>query len=233
MVESVMEGTVAIVPLRAGSKGMPGKNIRPLAGRPLYRHAIEQAREAGITRILISTDIESVLSAPSEDGLVVYQRPKHLAGDAVAMNAVLRYILTENLTGSARVALLQATSPLRAPGDIISAIKLHAKGQFDLVLTATRTDSAILKCGRSKEDEFVPLSDPEHCFSNRGELPPAFRPNGAGYVFDADWFRRYGNLAAGRIGFVEMPADRSIDIDAHDDFMRASIAMNGRVNDGE
>lgn len=230
MAESGMEGAVAIVPLRAGSKGVPGKNTRLLAGRPLYCHAIEQARAAGITRILISTDIESVLSAPPENGLLVYQRPKHLAGDAVGMNAVLRYILTENLTGPARVVLLQATSPLRTPGDIIRATELHAKGQFDLVLTATRTDSAILKCGRSNEEEFVPLSDPDHCFSNREDLPPAFRPNGAGYVFDAAWFRRYKNLAAGRIGFVEMPAARSIDIDAPADFTRASIAMEDREN---
>jgi len=64
-----LAGTVALIPLRAGSAGLPDKNIRPLAGQPLYRYAIDQARAAGITRILVSTDIARVLDAPPSRAL--------------------------------------------------------------------------------------------------------------------------------------------------------------------
>jgi N-acylneuraminate cytidylyltransferase len=226
-------GTVALIPLRAGSAGLPGKNTRPLAGRPLYRHAVEQARAAGLARVLISTDIAEILDAPTEPGVTVCHRPAELASAAAPMDAVLRHVLARDLTGPARVVLLQATSPLRQAGDIAAALDLHRQGGFDLVLSATRADASVLKWGRARGAEFVPLSDPAHCFANRAELPPVYRPNGAVYVFDADWFRGSGTLAGGRIGMVEMPPDRAADIDSAADFAAVEARLRDDEGEGE
>jgi len=233
-----LAGTVALIPLRAGSAGLSGKNIRPLAGQPLYRHAIDQARAAGIPRILISTDIAAILDAPPEPGVTVRPRPAALATGTTPMDAVLRHVLAHDLTGPARIVLLQATSPLRHAGDIAAALDLHRaadrQGGFDLVLSATRADAGVLKWGRAEGAEFVPLSDPAHCFANRAELPPVYRPNGAVYVFDAGWFRRHGTLAAGRIGMIEMPPDRAADIDTEADFAAVETRLrDAGGDDGE
>ena len=144
------------------------------------------------------------------------------------MDAVLRHVLSVDVTGPAWVVLLQATSPLRMPSDIGAALDLFARGGFDLVLSATRADSGVLKWGRAAGAEFVPLSDPAHCFANRADLPPVYRPNGAVYVFDADWFRASGTLAGGRIGMVEMPPERAADIDNSEDFAKVEAQLRAR-----
>ena len=236
-----LAGTVALIPLRAGSAGLPDKNIRPLAGQPLYRYAIDQARAAGITRILVSTDIARVLDAPPEPGITVRRRPADLATGITPMDAVLRHVLSHDMTRPARIVLLQATSPLRNAGDIAAACDLHRQGGFDLVLSVTRADAGVLKWGRAvwaddpagpEGAEFVPLSDPAHCFANRAELPPVYRPNGAVYVFDAGWFRRHGTLAAGRIGMIEMPPERAADIDTEADFAAVEARLRAAGDDG-
>jgi N-acylneuraminate cytidylyltransferase len=219
---------IALIPLRAGSKGLPGKNTRALAGVPLWRHAVAQARAAGIERVVVSTDIAALLAAAPEAGITVLARPPVLAADDTPMDAVLRHVLGAQVTGAARVVLLQATSPLRQAGDIRAALALHARGGFDLVLSATRADSGVLKWGRAEGAEFVPLSDPAHCFANRAALPPVYRPNGAVYVFDADWLRATGTLAGGRIGMVEMPPERAADIDTAEDFATVEARLCGQ-----
>jgi N-acylneuraminate cytidylyltransferase len=219
---------IALIPLRAGSKGLPGKNTRALAGVPLWRHAVAQARAAGIERVVVSTDIAALLAAAPEAGIEMLARPPALAADDTPMDAVLRHVLGAQVTGPARVVLLQATSPMRQAGDIRAALALHARGRFDLVLSATRADSGVLKWGRAEGAEFVPLSDPAHCFANRAALPPVYRPNGAVYVFDADWLRATGTLAGGRIGMVEMPPERAADIDTAEDFATVEARLRGQ-----
>lgn len=210
----------AIIPLRAGSKGLPGKNLRPLAGRPLYRHALDQALAAGAARIVITTDLTEVLDAPLPPEVVCVPRPAELAGDAVPMAPVLVHALQQaQVQGTA--VLLQATSPLRTPQDIRTALELFATGQYGLVMSVTEADRGVLKWGRLEGQRFVPLSAPEHCFANRQSLPPVVRPNGAVYVFDSARLIATGSLAADAVGVVTMPAERSHDIDNLNDFEQA------------
>jgi len=171
----------------------------------------------------------------------VRRRPADLATGITPMDAVLRHVLSHDMTRPARIVLLQATSPLRNAGDIAAACDLHRQGGFDLVLSVTRADAGVLKWGRAvwaddpagpEGAEFVPLSDPAHCFANRAELPPVYRPNGAVYVFDAGWFRRHGTLAAGRIGMIEMPPERAADIDTEADFAAVEARLRAAGDDG-
>lgn len=226
-----MTELVALIPLRAGSRGLPGKNVRPLAGRPLWRHAVEQAQGAGADRVVVSTNIPEVLDTAPEPGLTLLRRPDDLAQDTTPMAPVVLDAIARAIAEEARVVLLQATSPLRSVEDIEGAVALHQTGGYDLVKTVTATDSGVLKYGMLDGDRFAPLSDPAYCFANRQSLPPVYRPNGAVYVFNAGWFARNGGFATANIGAVVMPPERSFDIDSEDDFARVEAALMARKSD--
>ena len=217
---------VAVVPVRGGSKGLPGKNLRLLAGVPLWQRAVAQAREAGAGEVLVTTDIPSILSRPPQPGLTVLERPADLARDDTPMAPVLLHALAR-IEGPARIVLLQATSPLRSLDDIRAAVALHESGGYDLVKTVTPTNSGVLKYGRMEGERFVPLADPAFCFSNRQDLPPVMRPNGAVYVFARNWFLSNGGFVTERIGAVVMPEERAQDIDSAEDFARAEALLRG------
>ncbi len=213
----------ALVPVRGGSKGLPGKNIRPLAGSPLYEHAVRQG-QAHAARCIVSTDIPEILRDGGPSGCEVLHRPAELATDTTPMDAVINHAIDAlNLEGGA-ILLLQATSPMRLDPDIRAACDLFETGEHDLVMSVCRTDSSVLKYGLLDGPGFIPVADPAYCFSNRQTLPAVYRPNGAIYVFGVDWFRRNGGLATDKIGAVVMPEDRSIDIDTLADFERAEAA---------
>jgi N-acylneuraminate cytidylyltransferase len=214
----------AVIPLRRGSKGLPGKNIRLLAGKPLYMHSVDVALEAGAQRIIISTDIADVLSSVLPPRVQVIERPSDLCGEEVPMAPVLLHALQVAACEGA-VVLLQATSPLRKVADVLSALDVFAKGRFDLVMSVTEADRSVLKWGRVEGDRFVPLSDPAHCFSNRQSLPPVVRPNGAVYVMQAQWFIASRSFVSERIGLVHMSPERSQDIDTLADFERCEAAL--------
>ena len=214
----------AVIPLRRGSKGLPGKNIRLLADKPLYMHSVDVALEAGAQRIIISTDIADVLSSVLPPRVQVIERPSDLCGEEVPMAPVLLHALQVAACEGA-VVLLQATSPLRKVADVLSALDVFAKGRFDLVMSVTEADRSVLKWGRVEGDRFVPLSDPAHCFSNRQSLPPVVRPNGAVYVMQAQWFIASRSFVSERIGLVHMSPERSQDIDTLADFERCEAAL--------
>jgi len=166
------EPWIALVPLRAGSKGLPGKNTRPLAGKPLYRHAVDQGLEAGAAQVYISTDIPDLLATDHGDNVHAVPRPAELAGDTVPMHAVLQHFLAENFHRSATVVLLQATAPLRRPAHIRAALEVFARGAFDLVMSVTVTAPTILKYGTAAPDgRFVPVIEPADFLTTRHALP--------------------------------------------------------------
>jgi N-acylneuraminate cytidylyltransferase len=217
----------AVIPLRAGSKGLPGKNTRMLAGKPLYRHAVDQALEAGAARVLITTDIAELKTVALPVGVEVIERPLQLATDAVPMAPVLSHaLIVAGCTGTA--VLLQATSPLRRASDIRAALAIFQRGAHELVMSVTPADRGVLKWGLLDGDRFCPLSDPSHCFANRQSLPPVVRPNGAIYVLDAAWFVARGSFVSDRIGVVEMDGEHSLDIDTPIDFERCEAALGAQ-----
>lgn len=219
--------TVALVPIREGSKGLPGKNVRPFAGLPLYEHAVRQGLRC-CGSCVISTDIASVLNTPAVDGRVLHRRPAPLGADNAQMDAVIADAITGLSLRGRTIVLLQATSPLRTDENVRAAIELHQHGGFDLVLSVALGDRVILKAGTLKGDRFVPVSRPEYCFTNRQSLPEVYRPNGAVYVFSADWFLSNGGLVTNRIGAVVMRLEQSRDIDTEADFHLAEVRFRAQ-----
>lgn len=214
----------AVIPLRAGSKGLPGKNTRLLAGKPLYRHAVDAALHAGATRVVISTDIPEVLSAELPKRVQVLRRPAELAGDAVPMAPVLVHAI-QSVGIQGTLVLLQATSPLRQAADIEASLAVYASRAHELVMSVTPADRGVLKWGLIEGDRFRPIADPAYCFVNRQSLPAVVRPNGAVYVVDAAWFLARGSFVTDRIGVIEMNSERSQDIDTLQDFERCEALL--------
>ena len=227
--EKFYDQCTALVPVRAGSKGLPGKNTRPFAGLPLYERAAQQGARFA-KRCVISTDIDAVLHSEPVAGRTLLPRPAALAGDTVPMDAVIGHVLEALDLHEGAILLLQATSPLRQERDIAAACALFRQGGHDLVLSVTRTDPVPLKYGflDSESQAFHPVSSPRHCFTNRQSLPPLYRPNGAVFVFDIAGFRRRRELATDRIGAVTMSEDDSLDIDTLADFEKAEARLNIR-----
>lgn len=209
---------VAVIPIRGGSKGLPGKNLRPLLGIPLYQHAIGHARGAGAQQVVVTTDIDEVIGVDHGPDVVVHPRPNHLATDGTTMDPVLSDVLALPTFDGAVVVLLQATSPLRRPWQIVEAVTAFNRSDADLVMSVCEADRTVLKYGTVEGDRFVPLRSPDDTFQNRQALPRVLRPNGAIYVFDAEWFRGHGTLSTDSIGAYEMPPADSWDIDTAADF---------------
>jgi N-acylneuraminate cytidylyltransferase len=206
----------AFIPIRGGSKGLPNKNTLHLSGKPLYRHAVDLALEAGAHQVIISTDIPEVLSAVLPQRVQVIDRPSNLCGDNVPMAPVLIHALEDSKCKGVLV-LLQATSPLRQVTDINNSLNLFATGQYDLVISVTDADRGVLKWGQVNGDRFIPISRAEFCFANRQNLPSLVKPNGAIYVMDAHWFLANGDFVSDHIGATYMSKQRSVDIDTLED----------------
>ena len=214
-----MKPTIAIVPVRAGSKGLVGKNVRMLQGEPLYMRSVKQGLEVA-GRCIVNTDIEEIITAvaPHPPGMEVQERPHHLARDDTPMSEVLLEGLKSLEITDANIVLLQATSPLRSLEDIKAAIKIFKLGGHPLVFSVSETDSTLLKTGFVENNIFRPVSRMDYLFMNRQSLPKTYRPNGAIYVFDLAWFVANESLNTDKAGVLVMPPERGVDIDTIEDF---------------
>ena len=208
---------VAVIPLRDGSKGLPGKNIRRLNGKPLYMHTVEQAIAAGAERVVVSTNITEVINSSYDPRVTVLVRPDNLCGDNIPMVPVLAHaIKAANIRGL--VGLLQATSPLRSVISIKRALNIWQNHSYEMIMSVSEADKSALKSGFLVGDEFIALGDPEFCFSNRQALPDIYKPNGAIFIMDAQKFITFNSFVFGKIGTIKMPKIESIDIDTASDF---------------
>jgi CMP-N,N'-diacetyllegionaminic acid synthase len=214
----------AVIPARGGSKSIPGKNIKPLGGRPLLAWPIDVAREiAEIDRIIVSTDDHEIATVARQFGAEVYKRPVHLATDqALVIDALKDLIERLKTEGDAPdwVVLLEPTCPLRTAADVNACLELVASGEYDAVATFKDADLNPHRAWRIEDgvpEVFIPGAVP---WLPRQKLPRAYQLNGAVYVFRASMLGEESrSLLVGRLGAVMMPRERSQDIDDYLDFM--------------
>ncbi|MCP5372619.1 MAG: acylneuraminate cytidylyltransferase family protein [Hyphomicrobiales bacterium] len=216
--------TVAFVFARGGSKGLPGKNLRDLAGRPLLAHAIADARAAaGIDRVVVSTDDAAIADAARAWGAEVpFLRPPELASDAAPEWLAWQHAL-DALEGEgpdlARFVSVPATAPLRHPADIEAALARFDRGDVDVVLTVSEAH-------RNPWFNMVTLDDAGHAalvipprgrVERRQAAPAVWDVTTVCYVADPAFLRRAGGLFEGRVGAVVVPRERAVDIDTEFD----------------
>ena len=213
-----MHNCVAIVPCRAGSKGLPNKNFLRLGSEKLYQITLGQALRC-IDEVIISSDknLEEELRRYKVEQ---HRRSSELSADKSTMAELILELIREYELQNSTIVLLQPTSPLRRDEDISKCIETYKKNNFELIFTVSSQDSALLKSGLVQGNRFIPLREPEFTFMNRQDLPKLFRPNGAVYVFNGGWFEKNGGFTSANTGIVEMPRENSLDIDSQDDFDR-------------
>lgn len=218
----MQETSIAFVLARAGSKGLPGKNIVPFAGEPLIVHTIRHAQECPeIDRIIVSTDGEDIASAARQAGAEVMMRPHHLATDtALPKDAILHHL--EELAAANEepdiLTLLQPTSPLRQPQDISACLKAIIDDGYTSAATFQRSPSSPYRAWLHDSSGLRPFIEGHDPWRPRQQLPSTFALNGAVYAARTQAFKEDDShsFLPGTPKLVEMPAVRSIDID--DDF---------------
>lgn len=234
---------LGIVPARGGSKGLPGKNIRPLAGLPLVVHSLRAAAMMRtLTRCIVSTDDEEIASvARAYGGDVPWLRPAELAVDTTPMAPVLRHALAavEAEEGEAydAVVLLDPTSPARVPSEIDDAVEqlLSSPGLDGVISVSQPTFNPVWVGVRPSEEDPAVLERyfPEGAgVTRRQDVARYLRINGTFYVWRAEFVRRLEGswFDEGRHGMVEIPEQRAFAIDYLDEFedLEAAVAR-GRV----
>lgn len=227
-----------VIPARGGSKGIPHKNIRPFGGRPLIAWSIDVAREfcrrlhLGEERIILSTDDDAIAAAAMAEGIEVpYRRPAHLATDTAGSREVILDAMDfadRQGIGYDCMILLQPTSPLRTIDDVEATAALFERERPDMAVTVKEasanpyyncfeTDPATGALHVSKGDGLI---------TRRQDAPRAWEFNGAVYVINPESIRSMPMGAFPRRIPMEMPAERSVDLDTPLDWAIAETIFN-------
>lgn len=210
---------LAVIPARGGSKGVPRKNVRLLAGKPLIAWTIEAAlRSQYIDRVVLSSDDQEIIAVARDLGCEVpFVRPAALSGDDAPGIAPVLHALDE-ISGYDLMVLLQPTSPLRSTEDIDGAIAFCHQRHAPCCVSVSPP-------GKSPYwmytlDEFAHLSPllGNDVIMRRQDLPEALALNGAVYVADCRWLKESRSFITAETVAYRMPAERSFDIDEMIDF---------------
>ena len=228
---------VAFIFARGGSKGVPGKNIRKLCGKPLIAWSIEHALAVpSINRVIVSTDSDEIAAVAREFGAdVPFLRPAELAQDDspewLAWRHALQYLLdTEGKLPDAMVSV-PATSPMREPVDIENCLREFSVGYADIVVTVTEAHrNPWFNMVKRNADETVELVvPPTDAITRRQDAPPVFDMTTVAYVINPSFVFSNSSIFSGRVRAVEIPLERAIDIDTMLDFEIAEYLMNRKV----
>ena len=210
---------LVIIPARGGSKGIPGKNIKPLNGKPLILYTIDTARKvAADSFICVSTDDDKIIECVENYGLpILFKRPEQLATDSSGMYGVINHALDfYKLKGFDFdcVILLQPTSPFRKEEHIRSCLELFNRNQdLDMVVTVKDTDSNPYYLFQEKDGYMERLVIAKG-LETRQEAMPVYQYNGAVYVINVNSLDKYSSLSEMKyVKKVKMEKLESIDID--------------------
>ena len=228
---------ICTITVRAGSKGVPGKNWRPLAGVPLFAHSVRHAVESGLfERIVVTTDSAEVLALATDYGATdLVERPAELASDNAGkvpaiVHAVLEVEQRIGMTFST-VVDLDATSPLRDRSDIAGAIDLLESEGLESVITGSeaRRSPYFNLVEVDAQTGVVSLSKSANGgFLRRQDVPRSFDMNASIYVWNRDALVAHPAVFFPTTKLFEMPPERSHDIDSELDFQIVSWLMEAR-----
>lgn len=226
--------TIAVITARGGSKGIPRKNIRMLAGKPMIAWTIEAALASGrLERVILSTDDEEIAETARRLGAEVpFMRPAVLSGDDAPSIAVMEHVLgwLERNDGLPDyMLLLQPTSPLRTAEDVNNAIALATNHNSDSVVGVTECSPHPFLARTIREDRTLDeFFKTEHRVYRRQDFPPAYAINGAIYLNRPKSLRATRTLIPPGAHAYIMPPERSIDVDSLWQFDIADALLSRR-----
>lgn len=227
---------MAVIPARGGSKGLPGKNIRPLAGLPLIAHSIRLAKLCPqITRCVVSTDSPKIARVARRfGGEVAFMRPAALAKSRTPMWPVLRHALRAVEEAEGRdydfLLLLDPTSPTRLPADVAAALRFlkHKPSAAGIVSVSEPEFNPLWHSVVKKKGFMADLHKNGAGFSRRQQAPRVFRINGLLYIWRADFVRKNDAWRSrGKHLLYITPELRAVSIDNKEQFDKTDLLIRG------
>jgi len=223
---------LALIPARGGSKGLPGKNIRPLLGKPLVAWTIQEAKKSAyLDRIVLSSEDSKIIAVARQWGCdVPFVRPKELAKDSTPGIAPVLHALGALREKYDFVLMLQPTSPLRSARDIDGCIRQCISGRYKACVSVTEPENSPYWMFSMGEDRAIrPIIKFKKIPDRRQKLPKTYVLNGALYIADCRAIHEKRTfIFKGTAGYV-MPPERSIDIDSEADLKAAEVFLSNFV----
>lgn len=225
-----MKNTLVIIPARGGSKGVPGKNIKLLNGKPLIQYTIEVARKLfSDQQIIVSTDDQTIIDVVEQLGLKVpFKRPPELATDKAGTYEVLLHAMKyaeQNGIPFDKVLLLQPTSPFRTQTNLEEAYLLYNE-ELDMVVSVKETKSnPYYVLFEENEKGYLVKSKPSS-FIRRQDCPKVWEYNGAIYIMNKTQLQLNPPVMFTKIKKYVMNEFESHDIDTPLDWLIAEHLLN-------
>ena len=229
--QSILERTLVVVPARGGSKRIPKKNIRTIAGRPMIGWPLSVIKEIFSTdRVLLSTDSEEIASVALSYGVGAgFTRPAHLADDFATTMDVVRHALAWHEAEVGRidyVLTIYPTAVLLRGSDLIEASRLlESDKTVPCVFSATEYAYPIQRALYLDPAQRAQMFMPEHSTTRSQDLQPAYHDAGQFYYCRSELVRQGGNLIGDGARIVNLPRWRVVDIDTEDDFALAEMIL--------
>ncbi|ARG39504.1 acylneuraminate cytidylyltransferase family protein [Acinetobacter baumannii] len=223
----------AFIFARGGSKGLPGKNIKPLAGKPLLQYSIDTALASDlIEQVFVSTDDQAIAQVAIEGGAILIERPAELATDQSPEWLSWRHAVewaTEHYGSFDGFVSLPATSPLRSQEDVEAAILKRQAETADICIAVTPASrSPYFNMVKYNEAGFVELvNQPEGEVSRRQDAPKVFDITTVVYATTPEFVLNSYGLFSGKVASIEVPKARAVDIDDIYDFSLAEAIIKG------
>jgi CMP-N,N'-diacetyllegionaminic acid synthase len=227
------KSVIAIIPARAGSKGLPCKNVRLLCGKPLLAWSIQSARKSRyVDEVLVSTDGDDIARVAAEFGAPVpFRRPAELAGDTATTLSAVEHALEFYRDRLQRrfdvLVLLEPTSPLREDSDIDVMLEHLAANweRFDSIVSIgeVREHPSIMK--RLRGEELEPYCAELAQTTRRQDNPPAYFPYGVAYVVKVPSLVEEKKFYTRRCGFHVLKRYQGYEIDDLHDFLCVEAVM--------
>lgn len=221
-----MSSRIIIIPARAGSKGIPNKNIVKINGKPLIVYTIETAlkakRKGIVDKVIVSTDSEKIATIAMNAGAEVpFLRPSFLASDTAKSVDVLIHAINyykEKDIFYEEVILLQPTTPLRTVEDIFKAIEIYDDSDAKSLITCYKEEYVCDLVSYYKEGNYaVPLNKNHNKGARRQDVKDIYIRNGAIYITDVKYMIDKRKVISDLPLVYEMPAERSYNIDTYSD----------------
>ena len=218
----------AIIPARGGSKGLTGKNIKPLNGKPLICHTIgEVLKSKYLDKVFVSTDDPLIANISKRCGAEIIERPEELARDeSPTIDAIFHAIDTiKEVSDQDIIILLQATSPLRNVDDINNAFELFLNNECESVVSVCKVEHSPYWFKVIEEGYLKSLFGDEYRGLRRQDLESVYIPNGAIYISIPQTLYKYKSFFCSHTIPYIMPIEKSVDIDNNIDFMLAELRI--------
>lgn len=208
--------TIALLPARCGSKGIPHKNIHLINEKPMISYSIKALKNSIVDEIYVSTDCSEVKSVAIDYGAKVIDRPPEISTDqSPTIDCVKHAISYLNLSQNDIMVLVQPTSPMITSSDITNGIDTFNLGSHDTIISVTENHDILWE---QKDNCLIPIGHDPYNRKRRQDMNKTYYENGAYYIFKVINITQHNCLYGyGNVGWVEIPKSRSFQVDDYED----------------